>query len=405
MTEKEFTDNGRQEIVVDLPYVELVADRIRRLGGNAKANKSKTSTALGLGVVTVEEIEVLSRAVSVMAKDENEPPREPPRSNLDVILIELRRQFRASHGEWMPDMGKNRTIRGVYGAPHIGGSGYPVEATAPSLGRNPDDPEARIGLIDTKVYPNEQFAGRVITIGDSLFPSTGPFTQLGTHGTFTMGRIFDRAPGATVLVEAVLSDKEATSTVWEVATAMARFADRDVSVLVLPLVTRTNDGEPPLALRRAVDLLHDKVVVLAATGNHGEDTPHEKDPGFPAAVPGAVAVGATNKAGDELTPFTPKAPWISLVGPGDDVVSTSVRGLVEYKEIDGYGPPPPDTVFAGGAKWSGTSFAAATLGGEIAAQTIPGRRSAFEVLEKLREQDPRTNRGIGGYKFVEADYE
>jgi hypothetical protein len=55
-------------------------------------------------------------------------------------------------------------------------------------------------------------------------------------------------------------------------------------------------------------------------------------------------------------------------------------------------PPPPDLPagdqlpdeFDGYAAWSGTSFAAATVSGAIAAHVVAGERDARSALEELR---------------------
>jgi subtilase family protein len=414
--EKDFSDHGDEELVVDLPYVGFVADRIGSLGGTAQVS-ARSDSALGLGLVTVKDIEVLSAAIRSRPKDPNEkyPPREAPRTNVGVVLDALRRLIRHSHGGWVPALGRNRTVSGVHGSPHIGGSAYPEVVLDAYTEDPPFRPApysaARIGLIDTKLYPAERFNGRVVAVGDSLLQVGARYTQLSGHGTFSAGLILDEAPGATIVAHAVLSDLEATSTVWEVATAIARFADRDVSVLALPLVCFTKDGEPPLALQRAVDLLRNKVLVLAAAGNHGDAKPNPTlgltniSPAFPAACDGVVAVGAVGSStenGVKLAEFTPQQqPWIDLVGPGEEVKSTFVHGIVEYKRVSPDVPPPTISAeeYHGRARWSGTSFATATLGGLMASRAKDGK-TVFEVLDELREQNPRSHHGIGGYQFL-----
>lgn len=403
-----FNDTGTEQLVVDLPYVDFVAERLRNLGGDVRVIADKQDRVLGLGVVAVDNIERLAATISSsvmaagVAEDRWFPPREPSRSNLDTILIELRYQFRRDFNGWTPEIGRNRTMYGVHGSPHIGGSGYPEPAVPPELRGSPRDPVG-VGLVDTKVYPLSQFGGRVVSVGNSIFSTTGPFSQQAGHGTFSTGLILKEAPWSVVTAHGVLSDYRAVSTVWEVATALAGFADRDVAVIVLPLVCYVHDGSAPLALQRAVNTLRNEKVVLAAAGNHG-DAPPDQDgrpannlPGFPAACDGAVAVGAVSTIGGvQRASFSPDSRWVQLVAPGENITSTFVRGYVEYEKV-GDKTPPPDTDFDGGATWSGTSFATATIGGRIASQVVPGRKSAFEVLHELLEADPRRNDGIGAF--------
>ncbi|MDQ3146542.1 MAG: S8 family serine peptidase, partial [Actinomycetota bacterium] len=75
------------------------------------------------------------------------------------------------------------------------------------------------------------------------------------------------------------------------------------------------------ALDAAVDYaLDNDVVVVAAAGNEGSD-----EPSYPAASPGAIAVGATNSAG-ALTSFSNFGDWVDVVAPGSGVLSTTMGG-------------------------------------------------------------------------------
>jgi hypothetical protein len=48
-----------------------------------------------------------------------------------------------------------------------------------------------------------------------------------------------------------------------------------------------------------------------------------------------------------------------------------------------------DQAYAGFAQWSGTSFAAASVSGAIAARTVPGQTSARQAWDALREGSER----------------
>jgi subtilisin family serine protease len=97
-----------------------------------------------------------------------------------------------------------------------------------------------------------------------------------------------------------------------------------------------------------------------------------------------VAVGADRGAGAEgsrLAPFSPRLPWVAVTADGVDVVSTYLSGDVDVltragsqrRRFDGY------------ARWSGTSFAAATVTGELAALARPGV-SAWQAVAELKER-------------------
>src|SRR5262249_32838941 len=102
----------------------------------------------------------------------------------------------------------------------------------------------------------------------------------------------------------------------------------------------------------------------------------------PAAIAGIVGVGALDQNG-KRAPFTPNAPFIRLLAPGVGLTGAYVQGKVALKPADPDGNPGELTQFDGAAVWEGNSFAAAIVTGEIAARTLPGRRSAREALEEL----------------------
>lgn len=406
-TEGEQTDRGQEDIVVDLPYVELVARLIRARGVDADPDAERMSPALSLGVVVVQDIKALADAIEIDIRDTTREPQpiKPPKTNLDKVLVWLRQEFHSIDKDNKIEVGKNRTLQGVHGTPHIGGGGYPVEADQPEPNSYASrKAPVRVGLIDTSVYRHENFVDRLKIVGRGEISPVQPFNHLEIHATFTVGLILKEAPGADVVLKAVLRHDLAKATAWEVASAMAEFIDQQVQLLVLPLVCFTDDGEPPLALQRAVTLLRRYgIPAIAAAGNHGIALR-----GFPAACAGAVAVGASNESGTFKANFNPQEdkPWITLAGPGVDVVSTSVHGKIKYEDIPGVKKPEPDPVFKGGARWSGTSFATATVGGVVAAQLAAklanGGGSAFEIIAKLETQPPAHNNGVGKYGDLEA---
>lgn len=401
-TEGERVDRGQEDIVVDLSHVDLVAGLISGTGVDATPDAKRMSPALDLGVVVVDDIKALADAIDIDSPERTQlfKPNEPPKSNLGKVLVWLRQEFRLIDPNSTIEVGKNRTMYGVHGTPHIGGDTYPVKAEKPSPNSPADSPaKVRVGLIDTMIYRHENFRGRLKFIGrgELQVPLTESFSHLDLHGTFTVGLILDQAPDAEVVVKAELRHELAKSTVWEVAVAMAEFVDQEVQLVVLPLLCVTDDDDAPLVLQRAVTLLHRHgIPAIAAAGNHGE--PRRS---FPAACAGAVAVGAAAESGTVQANFNPQQagdPWISLAGPGVGVVSTSVDGTVKYVEIpDAPVPLPPNEHFQGGAKWSGTSFATATVGGVVAAKLANGEGSAFEIIEKLKTQSPADHNGVGSY--------
>ena len=105
---------------------------------------------------------------------------------------------------------------------------------------------------------------------------------------------------------------------------------------------------------------------------------------FPAAFAepghdGLVGVGATNPDDRSIALFSNVGDWVTAHAPGAGVVSTvptTLSGsLNPLLSVDGLGPGPRagidfDDFSSGFAVWSGTSFAAPWIVGEIAAEIV-----------------------------------
>jgi hypothetical protein len=216
-----------------------------------------------------------------------------------------------------------------------------------------------------------------------------------------------RAPGADLDMQRVLND-DGRATSWELADRMAAFLGSGVEILNLSIGGPTADGEPPLVLERAADVLSAEMLLVAAAGNHGDmrddvhdvtddvsrtEPPERNSPLWPAALQYVVAVGATDQ-GDKIAPFTPPGvPWLDLVAPGVGVESTYLTGDVEAVTVgieEGREVPltQPLGRFEGAARWSGTSFSTADATGEIAKLAQGEDTTAQEALAKIRGREP-----------------
>ena len=71
------------------------------------------------------------------------------------------------------------------------------------------------------------------------------------------------------------------------------------------------------------------VFVIAAAGNDGQINTD-----FPAAYPGVIAVCASTGV-DSLAGFSNRGPWISIVAPGQDIISTGNGGPSDYLWMSG----------------------------------------------------------------------
>ncbi|HEX5496681.1 MAG TPA: S8/S53 family peptidase [Mycobacteriales bacterium] len=406
-----------------LPHLELVSTELRHL--SVVAHERARDRTLGLALVDLVDPvnpDGLRQNATIRRLD----PGGGRVSDLDILLAELRRRFAASHGGWVPRMGKNRVLHGVHGLEHVSGGGAgdprpergdggPSRAAAgrstPAPERRPSGAghgghqdghqgghrggdDARVGVLDTRIYPHERLVGRFIAPGDALIdPSAAPavFSPWAGHATFVAGLIMDRAPDAELEVRQVLGDAHATASAWDVARMMVSFTECEIDVLNLSFGCYTADGRPPLVLARAVELLAPDIVMVAAAGNHGNVTPSADDPIltprtpiWPAAFDDVVAVGAHDGSG-RAAPFTPKdAPWISLLAPGVDIRGDYLVGRVRVRP-DGRSGDTEGAYqrFDGTAVWSGTSFAAAHVSGVIAARTMHGRRTAHAARDEL----------------------
>ena len=258
-------------------------------------------------------------------------------------------------GEGLPSPytgGRPYTAAG--GGPYTGGglSGIqlmPLTGTLPNR-TDPPGEGVGVGILDTRLFAHPDLAGRYLASHGTLaaeIPARPPDQE--AHATFIAGVVLEWAPNANLVVDHVLNESDVSTSSWQVATKMARFAKAGVDVLNISFGAATEDDQAPLVLTRAVEVLNKHgVVVVAAAGNHGPS----KQKIWPAALHEStayvIAVGAGTSDGGKFVSakFSPKASWVDLIAPGVDIVST-------YK-ASGY------------ATWNGTSFSAAAVSGAIA---------------------------------------
>jgi subtilisin family serine protease len=390
MTNASETDDPN-ELVVDLEHLDLVTAELQ----DCKIEPApgvKTDTGLGLALLTLPE-----RVVE-----------------LDALLVELRRRFGGRYGGWVPIMGKNRTVNGVIGTgtskpmtvpalAEVFGTSKPMQLDEPNKLDQALPPIAgdagggiTVGLIDTPFDQDSELTTRHVIHADPplALPEPDPLLLLTAtppragHGTFVTSKILEQAPRAEVIVRGVLDPVTGHASTWDIALAMLSLAEQ-VQVLNLSFGSYTPDGEPPLVLSRAIERMKPGVLVVAAAGNHGlrvgwDNGLTSRSATWPAALPTVVAVGALTEPAplsgpEQLADFTPRAPWITCNALGDHVRGAYLHGPVAVHTDTG---ELIQKDFNGSATWSGTSFAAGTVSGAIAAR-MAGGMSAREALDEL----------------------
>jgi hypothetical protein len=195
---------------------------------------------------------------------------------------------------------------------------------------------------------------------------TGDFHGYWGHATFLAGLIRLTAPDAQVISVRLMSD-EGTLSDDDLASALdlltQYIADGHVVDVVLMAFGRPKEpGEDnPASLARQFGELGRKgVTIVASAGNDGLDT--ETIPACLAADPGSpvVSVGAGTSA-ENREPYSNHGTWIREWRTG---TVTSLMPLTGGLGTDGNGF----------ARWSGTSFSAAIVAGELAHARAAGPR-------------------------------
>lgn len=392
------------QIVVALPHAAEVLHELTELG--AQPAQKDTDDLLDLALV---ELRASDRAVARLEAEmptlrrRVEQERDAPAAPLDLLLAGLRERFASRHGGWTPTMGKNRVAWRVAGEYVIGGGGenlprppqnepheLPPRTVDPEAAAEPG-PRARVGVLDTSLAPHHWYAGSYVALPDAIRDPSGqgaPPSWPEGHATFLAGLIVRQEPTAQLDVRCGLGGEDATADTWDVAKALVRLARSGADVLNLSFGCVTEDDQAPLVLARAIDRLGPELVVVAAAGNHGAADGTggigPLTPVWPAALDDVVAVGAAD--GDGLAWFSPDAPWVDLVAPGVDVLSTYLAGTVLAGPHDPATESRAPVQFSGWARWSGTSFATAVVSGKIASRTRPGRVSARQALLHLQQE-------------------
>lgn len=403
------------EIIIALPDLREVQRELGQLG--LQSHQADAHERLGLALLALPQLDeqirrlrqdpdragLIRAASTAWRPDANARTQVGQIPDLDLLMFALRAHFSDRFGGWVPTMGKNRAVHhpGLEGFPHVrgGGQGDPTRADGPDTPWPPRRSEpgtgVQVGLLDTKLWLHPWLAGGYTSAADALIvPGDGDDADrehppTAGHATFVAGQILRRAPGARLEVRPVLND-DSLGDVWNAAKHIADLATSGVNVLNLSLGCFTSDGNPPLALATAIGRVSPDTVVVAAAGNYDAADVREgltlTTPMWPAALDDVVAVGASDGNGHRAQ-FSPDLPWVNFLAPGVGVGSTYLTGRIRAGSQDVHTTETSEP-FTGWANWSGTSFAAASVSGAIAARIKPGHRTAREALDDLRSRRP-----------------
>lgn len=120
-------------------------------------------------------------------------------------------------------------------------------------------------------------------------------------------------------------DDQGNGTMYDVSFAIMDAVDKGADVINLSLSGERGQEEPKM-LQEAIAyaLMHD-VVVVAAAGNDGDRVGRY----VPASIPGVIAVSAVDEE-MELAKFSNYGSEIALAAPGEEILSTYLRGRYVY---------------------------------------------------------------------------
>jgi hypothetical protein len=235
------------------------------------------------------------------------------------------------------------------------------------------DPEFVVAVVDTGLVRqygqvHDWLVGHVNDQDDNADPIAVPPDPLGFddgHGTFVSGLILRQAPSASVRMIRAFGDGapgEFDRLDTEIGEAiLAQAQDPRVKVINLSFGGQIWESHPPEGIRRALDQAARKgVAVVAPAGNVPTGT--EVWPAaFAYEFENVISVGAVDETATYLHGRPPPRASFSNYGYWVKAYAAGVNVLGPFVDHPADGTP-----FTGWARWSGTSFAAATVAGVIA---------------------------------------
>ena len=245
----------------------------------------------------------------------------------------------------------------------------------------PDEPKVEIeksvvvGVADTGIQTGAPWMGAVelLEAGDEEDPNPSEELFEAGHGSFVAGRVREHCPEALVRATRIGMDErglvDELSAIRRVA-ALAT-AGEGLDLLVMAFGSPAGGGSA-VAWRALLAQLRrhrgrfglPPTVIVAAGGNLGIDVPM-----LPASLPGVISVGALGVDG-RPAPFSNHGNCIDVWARGTDVGGAFLRQDPRFGRA-----------FDGWATWSGTSFAAPAVAGQLAARMRQARQTAQQAAE------------------------
>lgn len=195
-----------------------------------------------------------------------------------------------------------------------------------------------VAVVDTGVYPHPDIRKNLLKgadvvpggSGDGQHDQDGHGTEMAGliagHGRSNESGVLGIAPSARILPvkDANAEDSGGSLTI---ADGISWAASHHVGVINVSSATG-----PSLRLDDAVDAARKAdVVIVAGSGNR----PRALQFGYPAAIPGVLAVGAVDRRGQHAA-ISMTGPAVQLCAPGVDIVSTEPPN--KYVSFDGTSP-------------------------------------------------------------------
>ena len=214
-------------------------------------------------------------------------------------------------------------------------------------------PEITVAILDGVVDTQHPcFQGAKLTRLPTLVLHGATSGQMSTHGTHIASLIFGQpnteiegiAPQCHGLLLPVFSDDRRRLSQLDLARAIEQAAENGAQIISISGGALTDVGEAEDWLERAVEMCHQRnILVVAAAGNDGCECLH-----VPAALPAVLAVGAVDARGHPLdfSNWGETYQNQGILAPGENILGAEPGG--------------------GTIRMSGTSFAAPIVAGVAA---------------------------------------